>query len=169
MHLLGIRWDQMAGTTIIPMPERAYRVVERMRRDRRSFFDAPRAAWPGTRVSDSFSLAADERCEGSVTFTERIRTRDGPAVLLAGWALDRDAESPPEQIIVADRKGVVRGLGLFVAPGADLGRARLPTRHFPWAGFVGRPSAGAPYRTYGVLDGGATVCELSNENHPSQH
>jgi len=160
MHVLGIRWDKMAGTTRIPMPDRAYRVVERLRRDGRSFFDEPRTAWLGTPVSENFTLAADDRCAGAVTWTERVRTRDGPAVLLTGWGLDRDSDGPLEQVLVADRDGIVRGLGVFVAQDANLGRARLPARHFPWAGFIGRPSAGAPYRTYGVLDRGTSVCEL---------
>lgn len=149
----------MADDSLGNTPKRTYRVIERLRQDRRSFFAEPRASWVGRPVTDNFKLAADNRCTGDVSWTQRVGTREGKVIRLSGWAIDHKRDAPIEQILIVDRQGVVRGLGVFVRRDVDLGKTSLPLEDYPWAGFL-RPQMGRrPYRAYGVLDD-SLICDL---------
>jgi hypothetical protein len=159
MYVLGIRWDRMADDSLGNTPELTYRVIERLRQDRRSFFAEPRASWVGRPVTDNFKLADDNRCTGDVSWTQLVGTREGKVIRLSGWAIDHKRDASIEQILIADRQGFVRGLGVSVRRDADLGKTSLPSEDYPWAGFL-RPLIGhKPFRAYGVLDG-SLICDL---------
>ena len=74
-------------------------------------------------------------------------------------SIDHKRDASIEQILIADRQGFVRGLGVSVRRDADLGKTSLPSEDYPWAGFL-RPLIGhKPFRAYGVLDG-SLICDL---------
>jgi len=160
MHLLGIRWDDLAGTTLIPEPERAYRVVARLRADGRSMFAETRARLPGRPLAESLALTGHDRCEGQVSWTQPTPARDGMVLRVAGWARDLARGGEPEQIVIADRDGIVRGLGVFATSESNLRGVRLPARNHAWAGFIQGPRRAGPYSVYAVLDDGTSACDL---------
>lgn len=158
MHRLGIRFDSLAATTLVPMPERAYRVVDRMRRDHRGLFGSPRAWLPGSSIERDFTRVESSHCAGAVTYANVVQSRDGPIDLLGGWAKGRGSKL--EQILVAGRSGIVEGLGIFVHRDGTYHRTELPPDDEPWAGFLKRGRSNAPFRVYALLDDGVSVCDL---------
>jgi hypothetical protein len=160
MHVLGIRWDRESGGTLLgASADRTYRVLARLRRDGKSIFGTPLAALPGSRLDARATLADENRCSGAVTSTSDIRSRDGGALAVSGFARDQRRDAPVEQVVVTNRDGVIVGLGVPVRAGAAFPAASLPAEDFPWTGYVAGASARA-YTAFGLVDGGRVACSL---------
>ena len=161
LHLLDIQWDDLAGgTTFGANPARTYRVVARLREDRRSFFRDAIASLPGAVLPERGRAQQPDRCAGRVTSAQRIDARNGEALLLTGWAIDREQESPATSIVVVDGDGIVQGLGTPVSRTTPGPHETLPKREFPWVGFVRGSTCDGQHVAYALLEGGNAACRL---------
>ena len=96
---------------------RTYRILARLREDRRSFFRDPVAALPGTVLAKRVAMLKG-RCKGRVTAVTRIDSRNGYALRLSGWAIDQKHNAPVEDIVIVDGTGSVQGLGVPLSQAA---------------------------------------------------
>jgi hypothetical protein len=151
MHLSRVRWDQLAQVGIKRDPDAVYRVVERMRRDRHTFFSDGRGDLVGTPLARHYALAADGRCSGTITSLKPVEARDGPAAMLTGTIRGGGAQAAPTFVLLADSSGVIRGLG-------EIDSRRSASEGASWVGFIGGFDAAASYTAYGAVAGERAVC-----------
>jgi hypothetical protein len=136
--------------------DRFERVVERLRRERRSFFADPRADLPGADLVDHFTIVPPGRCRGEMAAPAPIMGSTPPAARVRGRVLDRPASRAPLEVVIADAAGVIRGLGIGrVSDGA---KGAHGTR---WSGYLAAFDPTVQYAAYAVLADGHRVCRLS--------
>lgn len=176
--LLGLRTEsvalQMGGFAGLPLVtdapelvalharparlERFLRVVERLSRDRRSFFSAPWANLPGAVVGERFDLVPARRCRGNMAPATPLLEASKQVVAVRGWAEVASDAGGPARVVVADEAGIVRGLGA-------LRRARAPGKRdflrLQWTGYLTEFDANERYVAYLVLADGRSACPLA--------
>jgi hypothetical protein len=156
MHATGVQWDRLSQYGIVRQSDAVYRVVEHLRRDRRSFFSEPWAGLVGGNMAESFSMTPAARCRGAIRKVELIDARNGTAAQVHGVAWDTDSGAPPRYIALADSRGVARGLGVIGEHQSDSsGRVMAP-----WTGYIGDFDRGERYSAYGVFDETPAICLL---------
>ena len=158
----GVRWDGLARVDLGARDQVAYRVADHMRRGQLGFFADDRGELPGTVVGARFEEAAASRCRGRILQIRQLKTRE-PSAILFGRAREEPAGTAPEHVLLADRAGVVVGLGdvSWVPDRAHGTDARAEsTDGEPWVGFIADFKATEKYFAYAVLDHGRTLCKV---------
>ncbi len=163
MHLAGVQRDSRVEWQ---SRELVYRVVTRLRQDRRSFFGDLPGDLLGARLSERFQADPAERCEGIIEKAIPIKARGALAAEIFGRAGGASEDEAPSFIALADPRGIIRGLGIFVE--AELEDSGSPTcadhEDGPgrrWIGFIGELQRSERYVAYGVVSGGGSVCRLA--------
>jgi hypothetical protein len=164
MHLTGVQWDARARFGINPSSEPVYRVVARLKRDRRSFFADGWGDLPGTRLDERFVHAPASRCTGAIQTVRKLPARKGPAAEVYGRGRDHSGDRAPSPILIADAAGIIRGLGRTTPPLHLHGRAGAAgeAAGAPWVGFIDGFDDSARYVAHGVLADGRSVCRLAS-------
>lgn len=135
---------------------RFQRVVERLRRERRSFLAEPRAQLPGTALLDHFAVVPGERCSGHMAAPVLLPEAEPPAARVGGRLLDQRAERAPVEIVIADAAGVIRGLGI----GRRAAGGAQDAADIPWSGYVAEFVPSERYTAYALLADGHGACPL---------
>ncbi len=149
--------------------------MERLRRERKSFFLGPRAEWMGRHLDALFSRAPRSRCRGEVgrniaLFSKLVkgpptRVHGSRGAQLRGWAWDEEQAAPPESIVLVGEGGVVEGLGNVHGRTQSSSLDTSVTRA-PWKGWGTTYRANVNYSVYGVIDGGRSVCHVAGPEAP---
>jgi hypothetical protein len=135
--------------------DRFHRVVERLRRERRSFFADPRADLPGADLLDHFTIVPPGRCRGGMAAPAPIMGSTPPAARVRGRVLERPESRAPLEVVIADAAGVIRGLGIGRA--SDGAQRALGIR---WSGYLAAFDPSEQYTGYAVLGDGRSACRL---------
>jgi hypothetical protein len=129
-------------------------VVERLKRDRRSFFADSRADLPGASLPDRFGVVSATRCQGSMARPVRLEGAVPRAARVRGWT----GRAPRGQLVViSDAAGIIRGLGSEVR---GVGPVRDAAGRSRWVGYVTPFDPSERYTAYVVLSDGHSACPL---------
>jgi len=160
LHLLDLRADaETRGTLVKKSPGQVYRVVDRLRHDRRAMFAETRAALAGTPLATHFRVDPAATCGGTARVT-RLVTRGRHGVRLGGHA--NDPAAPPASIVVTDPDGIIRGLGVFTPlMHARYAASAPPADGVPYRGFIADWDATKRYQVWAVRADGHTVCRIA--------
>jgi hypothetical protein len=167
MHLSGIRWDNRARFGMYPSSDPVYRVVDQLRRNRRSFFADGWGDLPGSSVDERFREAPANRCSGTIKRFYPIKARGGAAAEVYGWGWNHADDRAPQIVVIADAARIVKGVGLFFPEpyGRHLVGGAKPDGA-PWVGYINQFDPAQRYIAYGVLDDGVTICQLAARQPP---
>ncbi len=160
--VLGVQWD--GRIVLSPFDHDSttiYALAERFRRARRSVFADPMATLPGARLADRFTIVPAARCRGSVLRAERIPNRGEPAVQLMGYGWDDGAGTRPQEVVVTDGDGRIRGLGAPVLAIHPAFGIPVDRQQEFWMAFVVAPQEADRYTVYAVLRDGRSACPLA--------
>jgi hypothetical protein len=164
MHLSGVRWDTL-GKVGMARQVTVYPVVERLKRDRRSFFADGRDRLLGAPLAERLRPAPAGSCSGSVEQGRRIDALDRPAALLSGRVSRGPRDRPLSFVVLSDRAGIIRGFGAIGTPArtepSPQARAAAPPTA-PWSGFVNGVRRSDRYTAWGVLEGDEGACPLGS-------
>jgi hypothetical protein len=161
MHLSQVRWDLYVGVGTKSLPERAYRVVERLRADRRSVFSGARAALLGSRLEERFPDGGDSDC-GSIRVVRRVQARES-AAMARGSMEPALLPGVPSFVVLADAAGRINGLGSFepLAPAERRQAPPAPARSgVEWVGFINGFDEAQAYAAHAIVDEGRSRCRL---------
>lgn len=161
LHLLDLHADaETRGTLVKKRPEQIYRVVDRLRQDRRAMFAEPRAGLDGTPLTSHFTVDTDADCSGSARLSALATSRGRTGVRLAGYAFD--PAGAPESIVVTDPRGIIRGLGAFTPiMHARFAASEPPEPGVPYRGFIADWDMSTEYLVWAVRAGGRSACPIA--------
>jgi hypothetical protein len=161
MHLAGVQSDKMARVGIDPDPEPVYRVVDRLRRDRRGFFAGGRGDLPGTPLANSFRKADLPACKGVVQTVRDVDARE-PAAMAFGRAWDTSRDAAPQFIVITDSEGIIRGLGAMTEhAGREHDGSKTDPAGKPWFAYIAGSDRLQTYEMHAILADGDTSCRFA--------
>jgi hypothetical protein len=106
--------DEETRAGMHPKAEPRDRLVEYLRARRWSVFSEDRATWIGKKLQDKFEVLRPSVCSG---YLQSIKAVGGSAVRLTGDVfVNRTCPGEPVEIVIANRNGVIVGLGRTTLP-----------------------------------------------------
>jgi hypothetical protein len=144
-------------------PQAMLPVTDVLKQRRLSIFRDATTSWPGQPLTQVLTVASPSECMGHVDSVVDVPNSTDGGVEISGWAWDARQASPPEQVVLADESGVIRGVATNIVPRPDVVSAlpaTVDTPYVGWRGFVVKRGSPTQLTAYLVGDDGRTACAI---------
>ena len=144
---------------IFPSPPFVLKMMPAIRQKRLSIFAAGRQDWIGQPVSRVFVPGPPTLCSGDLETLSALT--DG--YLASGWAWDRTADRPPQDIVLTNPAGAIVGFGQTRPGGYPRNDpAHRPPSDWDWVGFARTAGMSGAIQAYAIVHSGEMACPVGS-------
>jgi len=144
---------------IFPSPPFVLKMMPAIRQKRLSIFAAGRQDWIGQPVSRVFVPGSPKLCSGDLETLSALT--DG--YLASGWAWDRAADRPPQDIVLTNPAGAIVGFGQTRPGGYPRNDpAHRPPSDWDWVGFARTAGMSGAIQAYAIVHSGEMACPMGS-------
>jgi hypothetical protein len=176
------RVDVAVASLLAGVPERAFveyeiwldinqvrDVSRRLKQKHRAFYAGDRYALLNRPLESSFRPGPPEACAGAVSSVQHYPSIDAARGLqITGWVRESRSAGPVHWIVIADRDGVVRGLGSTLRRMGRHGVIPEAIRNSDSAWLAFAPASAEPFTAFAVLSDRRTLCALGGRQNPAR-